>query len=513
MTLDRRRLMQGAALLAGASLLSACVTTAAPAYTRNPFTLGVASGDPDETSVVLWTRLAPDPMAADWGMPAAAVPVRWEVSEDERFSRILRSGHTLAQPSAGHSVHIVAEGLTPGRPYWYRFHSGAATSPVGRTRTTPVRGAAVDRLRYVFGGCQRYENGYYSAWRHAAATNPDVVFFLGDYIYENEARDGLPRRHIDGVITTLPEYRRRYSLYKMDRDLQAAHATAPWLVIWDDHEVSNNYHDDADPKGSSPADFMVRRAAAYQAWYEHMPVRPASAPVGASLQLYRSFHWGSLASVQLTDTRQYATPTQWPLREGEQEIILDSELRRDPARSLLGQRQEEWLYREHAGSNARWHVLAQQYVMVPLKRRDAKTGEMGYGNDSWDGYPATRERVLQSLSRVSNPVVIGSDIHAFCQSDLRLEAGGDVIAPAFVGGAISSPSPGGIERMRGMQADNPDFRFADNRVNGFGLVDVDGSAMTLSMRASDDVTDPASASHELARFVIEAGRRGTVREA
>jgi alkaline phosphatase D len=513
MTLDRRRLMQGAAMLAGAALLPGCATQATPSFASDPFTLGVASGDPDDVSVVLWTRLAPDPMAPDWGMPSAAVAVRWELSEDEGFTRILRKGETLAQPSAGHSVHIVAEGLQPGRTYWYRFHSGAATSPVGRTRTTPPQGAKVDKFRYVFGGCQRYENGFYSAWRHAVAANPEVVFFLGDYIYENPQRDGLPRRHVDQLITTLPEYRRRYSLYKMDRDLQSAHAAAPWMVIWDDHEVSNNYHDNGDPKTADPVAFLQRRAAAYQAWYEHMPVRPASAPVGPNLQLYRSFAWGDLAAFQLTDSRQYATPTQWPKREGEAELIADSDLRRDPARSMLGHKQEEWLYRQLAGSTTHWNVLAQQYAMVELKRRDAETGEMGYGNDSWDGYPATRDRVLQNLSKVSNPVILGSDMHCFIQSDLRLQPDGDVIAPAFVGGAISSPSQGGIQRMQQMQADNRDFRFADNRVNGFGLVEMDRSVMTLSMQAMDDVTKVDTASHELARFVVETGKRGTTKVA
>jgi alkaline phosphatase D len=506
MIINRRRVLHGAAAFAGASIIPAGVFGQSINFSDDPFTMGVASGDPDSSSVVLWTRLAPRPMEPDHGMPQTPVRVRWEVSEDESFGSILQSGELAALPESGHSVHVVVDNLGADRWYWYRFHAGAATSPVGRTRTAPAEGASAARLRYVFASCQRYENGYYAAWRHAAAENPDLVLFLGDYIYENSPRDGLPRRHNDELPTDLHTYRLRYAHYKTDPDLRAAHAAAPWMIIWDDHEVINNYKSLRAPNIADPQEFATRRGAAYQAWYEHMPVRPSLAPVGTQAKIYRTLDWGNLAAFQMIDARQYADWTDWPEREGERVVALDSELRRDPSRSLLGTEQEAWLYGQLQRSSAKWNVLAQQFVMVELRRRDTQTGEMGYGNDGWDGFPATRQRVLERLQAVSNPVVHGGDMHAFAQSDLRLSPDGPVVAPAFVGGSVSSP--GNQAKMMGLMAENPDFRFAEGDLHGHGLVEVTEGEMIVTLRAVDDVTDPNSGVHDLKKFAIENGRPG-----
>ena len=451
---DRRRLLQGASALL---LLPAGRALAQPVrFTASPFTLGIASGDPDPTSVVLWTRLAPDPQAADFGIPQVPVPVRWELSADDDFRRILCTGEALAMPADAHSVHVVADGLAPDSRYFYRFHAGEVTSPVGRTRTTPARGQKVESLRYVYAACQRFENGYYGAWRDAATSNPDLVLFLGDYIYENGRRPDLPRQHQDEMAVDLGSYRRRYGLYKADPDLQAAHAAAPWMAVWDDHEVVNNYKAERAPSMADREAFLRRRAAGYKAWYEHMPVRPAMAPVGPDMKIYRAVEWGDLAKFQMVDARQYGTWTDWP-KGGEAVHIVDSDRRRDPARSLLGADQERWLKSSLADSRATWNVLAQQFVMAELKRPDEKTGAMGYGDDGWDAFPATRERVVEMLSQVSNPMVVGGDMHSFAASNLRLRPDGPVVAPAFVAGAISSPSPGGIAPMQALSALNPDF--------------------------------------------------------
>lgn len=510
---DRRRFMRNASLLAGTLILPSGLALAAPVqFKSTPFRLGVASGDPDPTSVVLWTRLAPDPMADDFGMPQTPVPVRWELADDDAFKTIVRSGEVTARSEDAHAIHIVAEGLRPDSRYFYRFHAGDATSPVGRTRTLPAPGQQVKSLRYAYAACQRYDNGFYGAWRHCAADNPDVVLFLGDYIYEAAPREGQTRRHNDGAATDLASYRKRYGLYRSDTDLQAAHAAAPWVVIWDDHEVVNNYKAERSPSMEDPKAFAKRRYEAYKVWYEHMPVRPALAPIASGAKIYRAFNWGDLAKFQMLDGRQYATWTDWPKLEDGQQLVPDSALRRDPTRSMLGFEQERWLQASLTDSKATWNVIGQQFAMANLINTDEKTGALGYGTDSWSGYPATRDRVIEMLSRVSNPMVVGGDMHAFAASNLRLKPGGPVIAPAFVAGAISSPGGGGYAKVQDQMKNNEDF-YADNRVNGYSLVDVTDKTMTVTMRASDDVKKVDTGVHNLGRYVLEAGKAGATKTA
>ena len=265
------------ALIGGGS--AAILTVAARGAERLPtglFTLGVASGDPLPDSVILWTRLAPQPLDAAGGMPPIAVPVRWQVATDERFAHIVRAGEARAEPRWGHSVHVDVRGLRPASRYFYRFLAGGETSAVGRTRTAPAAGTPVERLRLAYGSCQKYESGFYAAYRHLVADDPDFVLFLGDYIYEGAptAKDAV-RLHRNPEPMDLGGYRVRYATYKSDPLLQAAHHAAPWVLTWDDHEVANDYAAALDQNNTDPAAFLLRRAAAYQAWYEHQPVRAA----------------------------------------------------------------------------------------------------------------------------------------------------------------------------------------------------------------------------------------------
>lgn len=259
------------------------------------FTLGVASGEPTADGMVLWTRLAPAPLQPDGGMPRRVVPVRWEVFADEHGRRPVRSGETLASPALGHSVHVEVDGLAPDRFYWFRFVADGQASAMGRTRTSPAAGAMVDRLRFCFGSCQKYENGYYGAWANAVADDPDLILFLGDYIYEADPSVGTIRRHLNPEAVDLAGYRVRYATYRLDPQLQAAHAIAPWAVTWDDHEVANDYAGLIDQRNGDPQAFARRRAAAYQAYYEFMPLRRRSRPRGADMRLYRTLDWGRLA--------------------------------------------------------------------------------------------------------------------------------------------------------------------------------------------------------------------------
>ena len=349
--LDRRDLLTG-----GLALLGLGAARRAPGrslFQPSAFPLGVASGDPTPDGVVLWTRLALDPLNGG-GMPPDDVEVVWEVARDEGMTDVARRGTSVASGALGHSVHVEVDGLEPGRWYWYRFRAGTDESAVGRTRTLPAAGARPDRLRFAFASCQHYEHGYYTAYRHMAEDDLDLVFHLGDYIYEGAASDGRVRRHTGGENELLDEYRNRYALYRGDPDLQAAHAAFPWVVTWDDHEVDNNYANAVSEEEGLPAElFLRRRAAAYQAYYEHMPLRRSSLPAGPDLQLYRAFDWGDLASVHVLDTRQYRTDQPCGDGRGACDGMFD------PAATPLGEAQERWLLDGLDGSAARWNVVPQ----------------------------------------------------------------------------------------------------------------------------------------------------------
>lgn len=506
---SRRMLLARAAGIAGLALTPGAWTSAL-AQTRladNPFGLGVASGEPAPDGMVLWTRLATRPHAFDAGMGAAPVAVAWEIAEDEGMRRIAARGRVLAVSEAGHSVHVEVAGLKPGRPYWYRFTAAGHQSPVGRTRTAPAPGAVVERLRLAYASCQKYTSGFYSAHAALAADDPDVVLFLGDYFYEQANNDKGVRDHPEAEPMDVAGYRHRYAWYKADADLQAAHAAAPWMAIWDDHEVANDYGGDQDRTDPDPAVFLKRRAAAYQAFYENMPLRRTQAPVGPDMLLYRSLAWGDLANVQFLDTRQYRNHrTCEAVSEGKR-IPGDCSERFDPSRSLLGARQEAWLQGEFRKTTAPWNLLAQQYLMGEFTVSGGAVG-----NDGWDGYVATRQRVMQGWrdAKVSNPVVLGGDIHCFFAGDLAQTPGGAPIATEFVGGSISSLGRPNIEIAQ-RTAGNPHLKFADGETRGYGRVDLTPAGCEVTFRGVENALEPHSQVRDLAKFVVEDGRPGVNR--
>jgi alkaline phosphatase D len=293
-----------------------------------PFPLGIASGCPRPTSVVLWTRVA------------AAGPVGWEIAEDERLQRVVARGTATAESRWAQSVHVDVAGLRPGRPYWYRFTSNGVASPVGRTRTAPDPASTPAGLRFVIASCQQYEQGYFAAWRHAATKELDAVLFVGDYIYEMSWGRNLVRHHTGGRCTLLDEYRERYAQYKSDSDLQAAHAAHPWIVTWDDHEVTDDYTGDSGPIDPDPARFLKQRAAAYQAYWEHLPLPNALRPDGPSMQLYGRYRFGTLAELVTLDDRQYRSHHACRATLTRGKPLENCAERLDPARTMLGAEQE-----------------------------------------------------------------------------------------------------------------------------------------------------------------------------
>jgi alkaline phosphatase D len=335
-----------------------------------PFTLGVASGDLGPHSVVLWTRLAPTPLAPDGGMPDERFPVRVELALDDQFHRIVRRDTVWAVPDEAHSARAEVQGLDPAWEYFNRFKAGRETSPVGRTRTAPELGATLESLRFAFVSCQNFPVGYFNAYADVVAQDLDAVIHLGDYIYEYEGPGSELREHEPRTkITTLDDYRIRQAQYKTDLDLQAAHAALPWLVTWDDHEVENNYADmDSDPD-LPPEEFALRREYAYRAYWEHMPLRRVRKPRRAFFNLYRRFRWGTMATFNVLDTRQYRSDQPRGCQVADRAAgagYCPGAL--EPNRTMLGRDQREWLFEDLATTPSRWNVLAQQTALSPWDR-------------------------------------------------------------------------------------------------------------------------------------------------
>lgn len=505
-TASRRQLLLRAAVLAGAALTPGAWTSAL-AQTRlaeYPFKAGIASGEPLPDGMVLWTRLVADPQAMDAGMTAAPVAVGWEIAEDAGLKRIVARGETLAVAEAGHSVHVEVAGLKPDRDYWYRFAAGGHASPVGRTRTAPAFDADVRRLRLAYGSCQKWESGYYAAHKALAAEHPDLVLFLGDYIYEKAAAKDALRPHPEVNCLDLASYRQRYAWYKADPDLQAAHAAAPWMVMWDDHEVSNDYGGAQDRSPTPPELFLQRRAAAYQAYYENMPLRRAALPVGPDMLLYRAQRWGRLARLSVLDDRQYRDSRACDEASNGKMIPATCPARTDPARSLLGAPQEAWIQRELRATGARWNLLGQQTLMSEVI---APNGTVS--NDGWDGYAQTRRRLLEGWrdAGTRNPVVLGGDVHTFFAADLALEPGGRTLASEFVGGSISSLGRS-KEMVQAMRAITPSIKFGDGDTRGYGLVEITPKTCEVRFRGVENALVKDSPVRDLARFVVEDGVTG-----
>jgi alkaline phosphatase D len=504
---DRRRFLQAMAAAGVSRALPGCAQ--APSRSLSPFTLGVASGYPHAAGVVLWTRLL--------GVDPAPVAVRWEVAADEAMRRIVASGSVAADPDWAHSVHVEVKGLEPDRWYWYRFMARGAESPVARTRTAPRPDAVAGRLRFAFASCQQFEQGYYGAHRHIAADAPDLVAFLGDYIYESSWGRDHVRKHGAPEPYTLEQYRVRYALYKSDPDLQASHAACPWIVTWDDHEVDNDYADDRSEDGMSREDFLRRRAAAYRAFYEHMPLPARMRPRGPDMRLYTQLAWGGLGRFFLLDDRQYRW---WQAcvrrgRRGGSNTVDIEHCRRldDPRRSMLGPAQERWLDGALSGSRARWNLLAQQTRMAQFDQKPGP-GRRAW-TDGWDGYPAARRRLLESLSarRVANPVVLGGDVHLFNVCDLKPDfddPASPVVASEFVGTSITSQSQSQA-RMERMLPDNPHMKLLEARYRGYVRVEVTPQAFRTELRAMESVQRRDAPCSTLATFVVEDGRPGPQR--
>ncbi|WMT92113.1 alkaline phosphatase D family protein [Pelagibacterium sp. H642] len=504
---DRRRFLQTG--LAAAAVWPVLGTVRAATFTADPFALGVASGCPRPNSVVLWTRLIfPDTEPDPFTNPFAPIEkpqhppldVAWEIAHDEAFARPVLSGIDRAVPEFAHSVHVEATGLEPDRWYFYRFRCGDAVSPVGRTRTAPASDAENGRFSFAFASCQQFEQGWYTAYRDMAQRDLDLVVHLGDYIYEVSYGGQHVRSHQSGTPTLLYEYRDRHALYKSDPDLQRAHAAFPWLVLWDDHEVVNDYGGSVSPTDPYAPAFLRRRAAAYQAWYEHMPVPPIAATNFDEYRVYGHFGFGNLLDLTLLDTRQYRAPGPGEERAGSET-------------TMLGTAQERWFDTTMAASQARWSVIGQPTLIA---ERDLEPGPgTRYAMDAWDGYRDGRERLLNTIQReaIRNPVVIGGDLHAFYAADLHEAAGtaeGPIIASEFVTGSITS-NPPDQRAVDSIIAENPHLKFGNSSTHGYSIMTVERDRTQVDLVGISDRKDPAATAAVFQKFAVLDGMPGVNR--
>src|SRR3954469_17614441 len=468
--ITRRTLLKtGGSFAAGVTLAG---IASGPAFGQasfldNPFTLGVASGDPSPTGVVLWTRLAPDPLAVGGGVPAEPFEVRYELSQDEDFHAIVRKGTTVALLDEAHSAREEIQGLGPKHEYFYRFKVGDWISPVGRTRTRPPGNSMVRTTTFAFVSCQSFADGYFTPYHDVAdAEDVEAVIFLGDYIYEGKntaARTHMPFRE----AKTLDDYRVRHGQYKTDAGLQRAQAAHPWLITCDDHEFKNNYADldvDPDPPGGVE-EVRARRAAAYRAYWEHMPLSRDRKPDGPDLQLYRRFTWGQMATFNVVDGRQYRSdqPQSCLTRDPSGYCVESLE----PSRTMLGAEQHQWLLDDLSTTKARWNILAQQTAFAPLNQAAAGAPPRFVAlADNWEGYVAERQAIIDLVVEQQTPnfVVLTGDSHRNWVRDIprhytSLE---DPIGTEFLGTSITSGGDPAQRELEFSDPRNPHLHFRNN---------------------------------------------------
>lgn len=525
--ISRRRFVQRAAAVSTLALLPVGRLAAQVRFSSYPFKLGVSCGDPSPSGFVLWTRLAPEPLEPEQ-LGAVTFEVDWEVAEDPAFARIAKTGRSFAPAHLAHSVHAEVEGLQPGHEYFYRFRLGSYESPPGRALTSPAPGTSPASLRVVATSCAHLEQGFFASYHYMADDRPDLILELGDYIYEDGYGERRVRAFQKREAVTLADYRNRYAQYRMDPDLQAAHAACPWLVTWDDHEVDNDYagltseHEACGGEAVRRA-FVDRRAAAYQAWYEHMPVRASRLRPQAGIQVYGSLDWGDLARFYMLDTRQYRSPQ--ACARAATFTTCDSEAGRkllsvgagggrlvgmtEPAckaeleaasRSMLGADQERWLDGALESSHATWNCLAQGTPVAPIF--EGSTEAPLVYSDSWTAYPAAKRRLLDALARhrVSNPVIMSGDLHAFFVNEVRNERD----QTAAVELVATSAANSNTDKSKVLHL-NPHTWFHEGTHSGYLRCEVTPARIHADLVAIDDMRDPRSPRSVLASFEIASG--------
>ncbi len=487
---------------------------AIPGLDTNPFTLGVASGDPELDGFVIWTRLAPDPLNGG-GLGNRLLPMQWQLASDPEMENVVAEGEVITSPEWAHSVHIELDGLLSGQTYWYRFSIGGFSSPLGRARTLP---ASTDNFRFTVAACQHMQRGYFTAYRYMVEDDPDLIIHVGDYIYESretsESRIGRVVQHSEPI--TLTDYRNHYALYRSDPDLQLAHQRHCWMTVWDDHEVDNDYANLNSQDGWSREQFAQRRASAYRAYYEHMPLRQRSLPSSHNMMLYRSLTVADLIKFTMLDGRQYRDQQACviPGKKPGRPLLPDCEERMLLDRSLLGTTQEAWVEHQLKQSECQWNGIVQQQLFAPF--RQEVDGMEAWWSDDWNGYPAARRRMIETLIRTkpSNPVFLGGDIHSFWATNIPSDPDNltsKPIASGFVTAGITSHGPNYDWFKSMIDRHNPHIQYFESRHRGYLLCDVNRDRWHTRVYSVNDLDTPASERKILADYVVPDGKPGPER--
>ncbi|MDN3381296.1 alkaline phosphatase D family protein [Pseudoalteromonas sp. APC 3358] len=550
MTLSsRRNFLKTSAASIFTVAVSSAITGCAQTLINKPlsaieFKHGVASGDPLSHALIIWTRATPSQSNFE-------VTVAWELASDSQFKNIIRGGREQTDKSRDFTIKIDVQELAPNTEYFYRFIGLQTQSPIGRAKTLPIKN--IEQIKMAVVSCSNYPAGYFNAYTDAAKQKDlDVVLHLGDYIYEypmggyaTENAEKIGRQLAadnSGEIITLSDYRKRYAIYRTDQGLQALHAAAPFIAIWDDHEVTNDtYKSGAENHTPDEGDFFKRRAAAIQAYYEWLPIRP---PMGEqSPQIYRTFDFGNLISLHMLDTRVIARDKQLAYSDYKNLETKQMDVARfvsdlnNPNRQLLGNTQLNWLASAITKSNAKWQVLGQQVLMtkmwlpteifsqsdrtkipqvlkelVTIKKavlaHKAVTPEqlarvntlMPYNLDAWDGYPSEREALYKSITALNKKlVVVAGDTHNAWHGTLK-NAKGESVGVEFATPGVTSPGMEHYLALNTAQAKQMadsltllinDLNYCDLSHRGYMLLTITKEQITTDWRYIDNINSPS----------------------
>ncbi len=524
--MDRRSLLTRAAGAAAAGTAAGLVGWDTAYAAKAPFVHGVASGDPLPHAVVLWTRVTPNRHAQPGSGRGPAVDVRWEIATDKAFRNVAARGRSRATSRHDHTVHVDVTGLRPGRTYWYRFRALGARSPIGRTRTAPAANSDTSvRLGVV--SCANYDWGFFGAYRHLAKQNVDAVLHLGDYLYEygpdGPLGEGLPSpaapRHADPAheCTTITDYRVRHGCYRLDPDLQAMHARHPVIAVWDDHEIANDtWKRGAENHDPGEHSWKSRSRGGRRAWLEWLPVRRVEGQ--SRFRIHRRIRLGRHVDLWMLDERRFRDkqPDSAAFSAGS----VDPE-RNDPDRTMLGERQAEWLSEGLRRSRATWKIIGNQVPFFPTVLGPAYPAAVSavlepispalahepaaYYVDDWNGYPAERRRLVSTISNVKDVVILTGDVHQSYACEIPRDPGtyavtGESVAVELITPGISSPSiatiaaqflPGADVAFNSVvnsneRAFNPWVKFSENSRCGYLIVDINARRVKADWWLADD---------------------------
>lgn len=516
--LGRRQFLIGAAatgLLAAGNVNAGALARSArrPIASEGTFEQGVSSGIPGPRGITLWTRLS--------GLDRTS-KVTLEIARDRGFRRLVERRYVLADARRDYTVHARVDGLQPGQQYYYRFETKRKTSQIGRFRTLPPTDSR-QPVRIGFFSCQNYEAGYFNA--HGALAREkdlDLVVCLGDYIYERHFYDGPENRvdrtgvNGDGDVQTLAEYRQKYRLYQSDPDLQALHAAYPFVAIWDDHEIEDNYNRDGNsPNQPDPAfdnvmtprrvGFNERKMNGYRAFFEAMPRLMVK---GAPNRVHRSFRLGRTAELFLTDQRRFRDPQPC----GDKLLPVGCKEFEEPGRTMLGKDQKQWFKQSVVKSSARWKLWGSQVMAMAL---DLPAGNHA-NPDQWDGYAAERSEILRHFRArgVENLAVLSGDIHTFFAGNLSTtgDSSGDPVGVEFGGGSMTSLgipdavniSPEALESL--IPNSDPHIQWADFAHRGYGVATARTNELVCDLRGVPSTLVRSPDVSTLASFRVAAGR-------